>query len=212
MKRLRRGGHYFNTEADRVEIYERAGKNCTVLNQLHCYTFAQIPYHFLGSDFATGLWKKEVDPLFVDTYQFGFHQKSFFALGDYNLLEFIRFQIVMKSCGFSPETLQAVAKTWLRSGFEGYGTVILGMSQINKNGALLEIEVVQFIYQMFFADRLFFFRISVFGTPIDQRINAVDVRHFSTSLPFYSGLPPILTLLLPISGAQHVPVLSASPE
>ncbi len=118
-------------------------------------------FHPAGRDLAAGFRKVEADPLVGHPGHFRLHQEEFSAVGDQKILETKRRQEPFDVGDVAPDAVEPVAAA--REGFcrEGDGAAVSDVLESDEDGAVLEIEVVEFIDQAPFADTLPVLRVVV---------------------------------------------------
>lgn len=127
-------------------------KSGTVLKQVDSDVFTGFSPYSSGSDLVAAFGEKEYCTLLVHLKDFGNYPPRGQLIGNQNVFKFMALHCAGDVGGAGPGAFEVAAETGLGPGVQGEGAIEAGMTEINEDSAVLEVDVVEFVYQPFLAD------------------------------------------------------------
>ena len=113
-----------------------------------------LPY-LLNVGLISGFREFKTDALCIDVKELRFYGYEGGFIGNDKVLELKRSKNLGQPIGSDPGAVQAIPQTGLRLHWAGNDPVIFFMFEVKEDGLTLEVNAIELIDQVAFADRVF---------------------------------------------------------
>ena len=138
----------------RGEIDEAAVEKRPVLEQLDRNLPGGVPPYPPRLELVAVHREDEAQPRLVQGDQFRVDQEVLFAVGDEQVIETVGLQQLGEAGCLGPETVEPLARAGKRLGLQEHRVVVDQVPQADQDGLVLEVDIVQPVYQVAPADPL----------------------------------------------------------